>query len=65
MKNSLTPYMKHYGKTPEEQLEKNKKLVEEIEKALDEIQPKDLQKKVDELNKDNEKFTKNLNQVLE
>lgn len=36
MKNSLTPYMKHFGKTPEEQLEKNKQLKEWLKQKIEE-----------------------------
>lgn len=32
------PYMKHYGRTPEEQLEKNKPLMEWLEKKIKEAQ---------------------------
>ena len=35
MNNSLTPYMKHYGKTPEEQLEKNKPLMEWLKRKIE------------------------------
>ena len=47
------------------ELDKNKKLIDEIKKALEKLTPKELQEKVDELQKDNKKLTKNLNQVLE
>lgn len=36
MKNSFTPYMKHYGKTQEEQIEKNKPFMEWLKKQIDE-----------------------------
>lgn len=32
--SSLTPYMKHFGQTPEEQLEKNRPMMEWLEKQL-------------------------------
>jgi hypothetical protein len=36
MKHSYAPYMKHYGKTSEEQLEKNKPLMEWLKQQLEE-----------------------------
>ena len=36
MNNSLAPYMKHYGKTLEEQLEKNKPLMEWLKREIEE-----------------------------
>jgi len=36
MNNSLAPYMKHYGKTLEEQLEKNKPLMEWLKQKIEE-----------------------------
>ena len=35
---TLVPYMKHFGKTPEEQLEKNKPLMEWLKKQLEEAE---------------------------
>ena len=32
---SLAPYMKHYGQTPEEQLEKNKPLMEWLKQKIE------------------------------
>ncbi len=49
----------------EKQLEKNKKLIEEIKKAIEKLSPKELKEKVDELQKENKKVTKNLSQILE
>ncbi|WP_107670570.1 hypothetical protein [Cyanothece sp. BG0011] len=34
--NFFEPYMKHYGRTPEEQLEKNKPLMEKLRKWIEE-----------------------------
>ena len=34
--HSFAPYMKHYGKTPEEQLEKNKPAMELLKKWMEE-----------------------------
>ena len=36
------PYMKHYGRTPEEQLEKNKPLMEKLRKWIEEAKSEEL-----------------------
>ena len=36
MNQSFAPYMKHFGKTPEEQIEKNKPFMEWLKKQIDE-----------------------------
>lgn len=38
------PYMKHYGKTPEEQLEKNKPLIEKLKKWIEETKAEEITK---------------------
>ena len=36
MKHTFTPYLKHLGKTPEEQLEKNKPLMTWLQQKMEE-----------------------------
>ena len=63
--NENSEAIKEQLERTKKELEKNKKLIDEIKKALDKLSPKELQDKVDELQKDNKKLTKNLSQVLE
>lgn len=39
---SLAPYMKHYGRTPAEQLEKNKPLMERLKQWLEESETEEI-----------------------
>jgi hypothetical protein len=42
MNNSFAPYMKHFGQTPEEQLEKNKPLMEWLKQEMEkEVTPEE------------------------
>ena len=38
----LEPYMKHYGRTPEEQLKKNKPLMEKLRKWIEETKVEEI-----------------------
>ncbi|WP_010521411.1 collagen-like protein [Aquimarina agarivorans] len=64
-KNKDSEAIKEQLERTKKELEKNKKLVDEIKKALEKLTPKELQEKVDELQKENKKQKKNLSQVLE
>lgn len=54
------PYMKHYGRTPEEQLEKNKPLMEWLEKQI-----KEAQNLTEEEIQANSKYLENLKQTID
>lgn len=38
----FAPYMKHYGRTPEEQLEKNKPLMKKLKKWIEESKAEEI-----------------------
>ena len=58
MKNSLAPYMKHYGKTPEEQLEKNKPFIKWLKQEMEE-------EVTDEEDQENAKYWEEVKEIID